>query len=121
MAPRLPLLLAQPYPETSTLDTLRLRGGEAGLPDIFGSVYFGHSVAASNGLVAVGTPYTAGQAGVSRGSVWVISMRANGSAAWYREIGDASQPSEMVHLVQGQEVVHVGLHNVQADISPIGK
>ena len=86
-------LIAQASPQIGSLPVLRLRGGEAGLPAMSGTE-FGSSVAVLNSMLAVGKPASPGLGGTERGSVWVITMLANGSATAHVEIGDGAAPSE---------------------------
>ena len=83
-----------PYPELGSLPVGRLRAGEAGLPQVSGTTYFGSATAVLDEALAVGAPGSDGLGGTSRGSVWVFSLRSNGSAASYTEIGDGTVGSQ---------------------------
>lgn len=70
--------------------TVRLRGGEAGLPQMPHAGSFGAALDVMNGTAAIGAP------GVDEGAgaVWMIRLHKNGSAASFREVSNGTVPTE---------------------------
>ncbi|KAL3915311.1 MAG: hypothetical protein SGPRY_007279 [Prymnesium sp.] len=83
------------YPQIELFTTGRLRGGEAGLPEIPGEganqgTSFGTAVAVNNSTLAVGASGADGDLG----SIWLVSQFPNGSAASYELIKNGTVPTD---------------------------